>query len=486
MYDVAIIGCGIVGAAAAYTLSKYQLKILVLERENDVASGTTKANSAIIHAGYDPKPGTLMAALNVQGARMTRALCEKLDVPYRQIGSLVLAMDETEEPTLSRLYQQGIQNGVEGLRLLNRKEALALEPGISSQVKGALYAPSAAIVSPWELCIALTDTAMRNGVELKLCHQVQGLSRDQTCYTITTNRGVFQARYLINAAGVHADAVHNMAAPPAFAIHPSRGEYYLMDKSQGGQVGHVVFQCPSKSGKGVLAAPTVHGNLIVGPTAQPVEDGDDVATSTDGLEQVRLLSQRSVPGISFREAIRCFAGVRARSDREDFVIEEAAGAPGLIDLAGIQSPGLSAAPAIALRAVELLRKAGLALREKKAYNDSRKVIRFRELPLERQRRLIQQNPLYGRVICRCETITEGEIVDAIHTPTAPRTLDAIKRRCGAGMGRCQGGFCSPRVQEILSRELDIPMEQVLLDQEGSVILMGRTKEPAAGSEGGSK
>ena len=357
MYDVLIVGCGIVGAATAFELSKYRLSVAVAEKENDVACGATKANSAILHAGYDPRPGTLMARLNVRGSALAEKLARALAVPYRKTGSLVLALSEEELPMLERLYAQGMENGVPGLRLLSREETLAREPALSHEVRGALFAPSAAIVSPWEFCLALAETAVRNGVSLHRSCEVTGIEKKpEGGFAVHTSDGTFEARFLVNAAGVHAAEIQALAGEREFQILPSRGEYCLLDKSQGRLVQSVVFQCPTRNGKGVLVAPTTGGNLIVGPTAALVDNGENTATTAEGLRQVRETALRSAPGIRFGETIRTFAGVRALSDQEDFIIGESKSAGGLLNLAGIKSPGLSSAPAIAELAAEKLRE----------------------------------------------------------------------------------------------------------------------------------
>ena len=476
MLDVLVIGCGIVGAAAAMELSKYQLQVAVLEKENDVANGTTKANSAILHAGYDPVPGTLMARLNVRGVELAKELCEKLDVPYRQCGSLVLAFTPAECGTLETLRQRGEANGVPGLRVLTGAEAREMDPQLSDQVQAALYAPTAAICSPWEYCLALAETALRNGARLHLETQVTGMEKQAEGWLVHTDQGDFAARYVINAAGVCADAIHDMALPHAFSIRPSRGEYYLLDKSEGSRVSHTIFQCPNENGKGVLVSPTVHGNLIVGPNAAPVE-GNDTATTADGLEFVRTTAAKSVPQIAFGQSIRNFAGVRAHgAEVNDFILQEQ---EGFVDAAGICSPGLSAAPAIAEYLVELLREAGLELVPKEDFVCQRRRVRFKELSPEQRAELVRQDPAYGRVICRCETITEGEILEAMKGLIPPRSVDGVKRRVNAGMGRCQGGFCGPRVVEILARELDLTPQQVQQDQKGTWLLWGETKGGSA-------
>ena len=472
MYDVLIIGCGVTGAATAFELAKYRLRVGVLERENDVALGTTKANSAILHAGYDPEPGTLMAQLNVRGAELARELCRKLDVPYRPCGSLVLAFSEAERQTLEELYRRGTKNGVPGLELLSGDQARALEPNLSGEAAAALHAPSAAICSPWEYCLALAETAVKNGAELHRNAEVTGLEPAGEGWTVHTSRGEFQARFVVNAAGVDAGTVHAMAAPPSFTTTPARGQYYLLDKSEGSRVGRVIFQCPGKAGKGVLAAPTVHGNLIVGPNSEQVE-GNDTATTGDGLRFVRETAQKSVPSINFRESIRNFAGVRASTDRGDFILERAA--PHFIDLAGICSPGLSAAAAIGEYAAGLLAEEGLALEKKDKFICERRRTRFKELPVEERAALVEREPAYGRVICRCETVTEGEILEALRGPIPPVSVDGVKRRVNAGMGRCQGGFCGPRVVDILARALNRSPKDIVQDQAGSWLLDRETK-----------
>lgn len=472
MYDVAIIGSGITGSACAYFLSKYRLKIAVIEKNNDVCCGTTKANSAIIHAGYDPHPETLMAKLNVKGSAMAKEICAKLDVPYNQIGSLVVAFSEEETKTVEELFERGNANGVPDLKILNREELKEAEPMISDEALCALYAPSAAIVNPWEYGLAMAETAVRNGAEILLESEVTSIKKENGVFKITAGEKEIEAKYVINAAGVNCDDVHNMIAPPKFRVIPSAGEYYLLDKSEGKRARHVIFQCPNKDGKGVLVSPTVHGNLIVGPNAD-ARDKDDTSTKTRCLDFVREKAVKSVPSINFRENIRNFTGVRAATEIDDFIIEFAC--EGFLDLAGIKSPGLSAAPAIAELAVKMLGESGLALEERESFTDERTHLRFKHLSDEEKNNAVKKNSAYGRVICRCETITEGEIIDALNSPIPPVSLDGIKRRAGTGMGRCQGGFCGPKVLEIMAKYKNEPFEAVLQDNTGSVILTGKTK-----------
>ena len=475
MYDVVIIGCGVVGASAAYELARYKLRVAVLEAAADIAAGTTKANSAIIHAGYDPEPGTLMARLNVEGNRLTGEICEKLQVPFKRVGSLVVAFSPEQLPTLRTLYDRGCNNGVPGLRLLSGEEARAMEPGLSEEVCGALLAPSAGIIDPWGFAIAMAETAVRGGVEVRRDCPVTGIEDTGAGFVLHTPTGDVTARFVLNAAGVDADRVHEMLEPNDWQTLPSRGEYYLLDKSEHDRVSRVIFQCPGPEGKGVLVAPTIHGNLICGPNAEAVEDRLDLGNTAAGMAEVRAKAARSVPGVEWRQNIRNFAGLRANTTRSDFIIEESKAHPGFIDLAGIKSPGLSSAPAIAKMAAEMLAADGLALEPDPDFVDKREHIVFKNLSAEEKNELIRKDPRYGRVVCRCETVTEGEIVAALHSPIPPRSINGVKRRCNAGMGRCQGGFCGPRVQEIIARELGIDQAEVLLEQAGSTILTGRTK-----------
>ena len=475
MFDVCIIGCGVIGAAAAFELSKYQADVLILEKENDVSMGSSRANSAIIHAGYDPKPGTLMARLNVEGNAMAEQLCKDLSVPFERIGSLVLAFTEEEEATIKTLYERGVANGVPGLRIIDAEEIQKMEPQVSKEARAALYAPSAGIITPWEYTLAFAETAIRNGVKLTLNAPVTAIEAlPEGGYRMKTPKGEFEARYVINAAGVHSDKIHEMVAEKTFTVKPNRGEYYVMDKAECFRANHVLFQCPNQDGKGVLVTPTMDHNLLVGPNAVGVEDGDRVNNTAEGMAFVREKAGKTVPTINYRNAIRNFAGIRANTEKDEFQIGIAA--KNFIDLAGIKSPGLSSAPAIALEAVKLLNQCGFAPAKKENPITTREKKRFRYMSDEERREAIKANPLYGRVICRCETVTEGEIVDAIHSPIPPCSVDGVKRRAGSGMGRCQGGFCGPRIVDILSRELKTDPMTITQDGAGSKLLLAETKQ----------
>ncbi|MDO4378749.1 MAG: NAD(P)/FAD-dependent oxidoreductase [Erysipelotrichia bacterium] len=474
MYDVIIIGAGVIGSATAYYLAQYNISTLVLESSNDVSNGTSKANTAIIHAGYDPKPHTLMAKYNVEGSLLTKELCRKLDVPYINNGAMVLAFNDEEIDLLKELYQRGIENGVEGLTLLDSQQAKEAEAEISTEVKGALLVKTSAIISPWEYTYALIETAVRNGVTLKLNNKVTDIKKEKGIFTVKTTEREYQCKYIINAAGIFADKVHEMIGEKEFTINQVRGQYYLLDKSQGAKTKHTLFQCPNRLGKGVVVSPTVHGNLIVGPNAETIND-DDTSTTADGLKFVKEKAIKSIPTINFGENIRNFAGIRAKSDRDDFIVEESKSVENFFNLAAMASPALSSAPAIALEAVKwILNKTSCS--KKTNYIDERKKIRFKDLSPEEKNNLIKSDPSYGRIICRCETITEGEILQCLNTPIPPCSIDGIKRRTNAGMGRCQGGFCSEKIALILMNKLNLNYRQILQDEDGSNILLAEAKE----------
>lgn len=476
MFDVTVIGCGVIGAGIAYELSHYNLSVAIVEKENDIACGATKANSAIVHAGYDPKPGTKMARLNVEGSRMMEELCRRLNVEYKKIGSLVLAFDEADMKILQDLLRRGTQNGAEGLKILTKEEVLGMEPDLSPELTGALWAPTAAVISPWGLTLAAAQAAVQNGAKLYRNFAVDEIVKENRFYRICAGKNELETRYIVNAAGGFSDRINNMAAKPFFHIRPVKGQYYLLDKSQGNTVHHVIFQTPGKAGKGVLIAPTVDGNLIVGPTADAAENPEDTAVTAQGLEKIMQCALHSDAQVNFRESIRNFAGVRATAaEEDDFILEASKDAPRFVNAAAIQSPGLSSSPAIAVEVRKILESIGLACTPKDTYTEYHRQPLFRDMTEEQKKEALTRCPLYGRVICRCETITEGDILHVLHGPIPPVSIDGVKRRCNAGMGRCQGGFCGPRVHEILSRELKVPMVQVEQDRTGSYLLTGETK-----------
>ena len=460
MKDVIIIGAGVSGCAIARELSRYQLDICVLERESDICEGTSKANSGIVHGGFDAKPGTLKAKLNVLGNSMMDEMSKKLDFEFKRNGSMVVCQNEMGIPALEKLLEQGKENGVKGMKILKREQALELEPNLADGVYAVLYIPSGGIVCPFGMNIAYAENAAQNGVEFKLGTEVQLIERVGQDYRIQTNQGVFDTKYVINAAGVYADVFHNMVSELKIHIMPRRGDYCLLDKTAGDLVRHTIFQLPTEKGKGVLVTPTIHGNLLLGPTAIDIEDKEATATTAKGLQEVLEKCTKSVKNIPFKQVITSFAGLRAHEEHGEFIIGEVEDAKGFIDVAGIESPGLTSAPAIGIYVRDILAEK-MELKEKENFVEERKgIVRFLDLPKEEQNRLLQENQAYGQIVCRCEQITEGEILDAIHRPLGATTLDGVKQRTRAGMGRCQAGFCTPKVMEILARELHLELKDI--------------------------
>ena len=478
--DVAVIGAGVVGALTARELSRYDLDVVLIEKENDVAAGATRANSGIVHGGFDPLPGTKKAKLNLKGAQMMPALAAELGVSYRQNGSLVLAFSKEEAAHVQKLYERGIQNGVTGLSLLTREEVLALEPSVNGEVVAALRCESSGIICPYGLAIAAAGNAMDNGVKLVCNFGVDHICHTADGYVIYSGDRKIEATYIVNCAGLFADAIAYMVGDKQYHLVPRMGEYMLLDHSERDLCSHTLFQVPTAAGKGILVSPTADGNILIGPTSVEVEnkDKDHRDTSAVGLETIRRAALRSVPGIPWRQIITSFTGLRASLEEgDDFVIEASSAARRVVHAIGIDSPGLSSAPAIALELVELLRGEGLALTPKNDFCGKRAPYRaFSELSIEEKNEWIRRDPAYGHIICRCETVSEGEIVDAIRRNPPARSLDAVKRRVRTSMGRCQGGFCTTYVTEILARELGVSELEVNKFGKGSELLRGLTKE----------
>lgn len=477
MFDIVIIGAGVSGSAAARELSRYNASICVLEKAEDVCSGTSKANSAIVHAGFDAANGSLMAKLNVQGNKMMEQLSKDLDFPFKQNGSLVVCTDESTRDGLQALLERGIKNGVEGLRIVEREELVKMEPNISDEAVAALYAPTGGIVCPFNLNIALAENAYVNGVEFRFNTEVTDIRKEEEGFTLCTNNGDVRARYVVNAAGVYADKFHNMVSEKKINIIARRGDYCLLDKTAGTHVSHTVFALPTKMGKGILVSPTVHGNLLIGPTAVDIENKEGTNTTREGLDEAITKSAITVKNIPMRQVITSFAGLRAHEEGHEFIIGEVEDCPGFIDCAGIESPGLTASPAIGVMVADILQEK-MGLTKKDNFVATRKgVLNPAEMSLEERNELIKKNPAYGNIICRCEMITEGEILDAIHRPLGARSLDGVKRRTRAGMGRCQAGFCSPRTMEILEREVPgFTMYDVTKSGGESAIVVGINKD----------
>ncbi|MCD4711811.1 MAG: NAD(P)/FAD-dependent oxidoreductase [Clostridiales bacterium] len=477
MYDVVIVGAGITGSFITRELSKYNLKIAMIDKSNDVANGTTKANSAIVHAGYDAEEGSLKAKFNVRGNKLYEAICKELHVPFKRIGSLVLAFDDQDIVTIRELYDRGLKNGVEEMMLLEKDEVLRLEENINNDVVGALHAKSAGIVGPWELAIALTENALENGAELHLNCHVKGISKNAKGFELDTTKGLMETKMVVNCAGVHSDDINNMVNENKIEIIPNSGEYNLFDKSMGSFVNSVIFRCPTQAGKGVLVTPTVHGNLLVGPTALNVEDKDGVATTYEGLTFINNLSKETMKEMKFQNVITSFTGIRAKVAGGDFIVGESEESPGFFNVAGIDSPGLTAAPAIAEYVVgQIISTRDRTEIKKDFIHNRRPSIHFMDLSSHEKDALISKDPAFGKIICRCENITEGEIIDIIRREAGATTLDGVKRRARPGSGRCQGGFCASRVIEIFAREQNILITEVVKDNLQSVILTGKTNE----------
>lgn len=475
-YDVVVIGAGVVGSLITRELSKYNIKIALLERCNDCAMGATKANSAIVHAGFDAVPGTLKAELNVRGVELMKKTCKELNVPLKNNGALVVAFSEDEMPHLKELLERGVKNGVPELRIVGQDELRQLESNIGETAVGALVAPTSSIVCPYELTIAGVENAVTNGAEFIRNCEVTAIKYENELFTLTTSQGEISAKYVINAAGVHSGEVASFIGDNSIEIIARHGDYYLLDKSQGTLVSRTIFQCPSKMGKGVLVSPTVDGNLIVGPSAEDTDNGDDTATTTVGLEKIYTNAIKSVPAVSLRNAITSFSGNRAHPTSDDFIIGSSEMNKNFINVAGIESPGLSSAPAIAEKVDGIINELSGGFEKKDNFNPVRpEPVRFRNMSSEERAKLVEENKAYGRIVCRCETITEGEIIDAIHAPAGARDVDGVKRRTRAGMGRCQGGFCGSKVVEILARELNLPMNEITKFGGASNIMFDKTK-----------
>ena len=483
MYDVAIIGAGVTGCAIARELSRYKLKICVIERAEDVCCGTSKANSAIIHAGYDAKSVSLKAKLNVEGNAMMDELSRDLDFHFRRNGSLVVMFENDDRTKLEELYRRGINNGVPGIRIIERDELHQMEPSLADDAVAALYAPTAGIVCPFGMTIALAENAAENGVEFRLNTTVNCVLKSNGGYTLkVTCKEAFKepetfavnAKAVINAAGVYSDVIHNMVSEVKYHITPRRGCYFLLDKSADGFVKHTVFTLPGELGKGILTAPTVHGNILVGPDALDVDDREAVNTASEELDKIRACANRNLKNPPLKSVITSFAGLRAHEDGGEFILGECPDSEFFFDCVGIESPGLSSAPAIGVMMAEMVAKK-LGAEKNNDFVATRKgILNPSSLTVIERNELIKEHPEYGNIICRCEMISEGEIIDAIKRPLGARSLDGVKRRTRAGMGRCQAGFCSPRTMEILSRELGIPMHHVTKSGGASAIIPNET------------
>lgn len=474
MYDVAIIGGGVIGSMLARQLSRYSLKICILEKENDIAMGASKANSGIVHGGFDPEPDTLKAKLNSIGVEKLFSVAKELNAPIKRNGSLVLAFGSDEEPAINELYERGIKNGISGMKVISGDEARKLEPALSPDVTLALHITSAGIVCPYELTVAAMGNAIDNGAELIRKFKVASIKKDDD-FTVTSEKGEsVTAKFVVNCAGAYSDKIAAMIGDESFKIIPRAGEYMLLDKTAGSLVSHTIFQVPSKEGKGILVSPTVDGNLLTGPTAGVVDSPLNTETTPEGLNMVERLSKKSVPSVNFRQVITSFSGVRSSEKNGDFIIKISDKAENFLNIAAIDSPGLTCSVSIADYAVEILKENGLVLNGKADFNPNRPDPHaFRKMSDEQKDDFIKQNPAYGRIVCRCEGVSEGEIRAAVTTNPKALDIDSVKRRTRSGMGRCQGGFCMPYVMKIISEETGIPMEKITKKGEGSEQLIGR-------------
>lgn len=475
IYDSVIIGSGVIGSAAARELARYKGTFCVLEKNEDVCTGTSKANSAIIHGGFDAKTGSLMAKMNVAGNKMMDSIALELDVPFKRNGAMVLCFDDNNLGKLRELYDRGMANGVPDMKMLTREEAVEMEPELSDKVCGALFIPTSGIICPFELTLGLAENAADNGVEFKFNSGVKAIEKIDFGYRLITEKEIIETKSVVNCAGVYGDEIHNMVCEDKLSIKPRKGEYILCDKAVGSLVSRTLFQLPTALGKGVLVSPTVHGNLILGPTAEDIEDKEGTDTCAKGLSDVLAKAALSVKNLPSRQAITSFSGLRAHTDRDEFILQEST-SPNFFDAVGIESPGLSSAPAIGIYMAEMVAEKN-ALQKKTDFNPIRRgIIKADALPFEERAKLIEKEPAYGQIICRCEMISEGEILSAIHRTLGATTLDGVKRRTRAGMGRCQSGFCSPRVMDILSKELNLPLTEIKKNGSKSVIATERTQK----------
>ena len=475
-YDVLIAGAGVIGGMVARELSKYQLSVCLLEKENDVAMGATKANSGIIHGGYDPEPKTLKAEMNTKGVSLLYEAAKQLHVPYRQNGSMICAFGADQEDAIHELYARGLQNGISQMKILSGDEARKIEPNLSEEISLVLHVPTAGIICPYKLTIAAVGNAMDNGVDLKRNFEIAAIEK-QDCFTVHSTSGeVVEGRYLVNCAGCYSDKIAAMAGDCDFTIIPRSGEYLLLDRSAGNMVSHTIFQVPTKEGKGILVSPTADGNLLTGPTAMVVDSPENTELTQDGIDTVIRLARKSVPNVNFRQVITSFAGVRSSEKRGDFIIEASSKVPNLVQAAAIDSPGLTSSVAIARRVVEILSSIGLVLTNKEKWSGEREDMEaFHHMTDKQKDAFIKDNPDFGKIICRCEMISEGEIRQAITQNPPALDMDGVKRRTRAGMGRCQGGFCSPYVMKMIAQENGIAQQDVTKKGKGSHMLIGRIK-----------
>ncbi|MFA5292178.1 MAG: NAD(P)/FAD-dependent oxidoreductase [Phycisphaerae bacterium] len=475
-YDIAIIGAGVVGASIARRLSRYKLTVALLEKEVDVSFGTSKANSGIIHAGFHDTPGSLKAELCVRGNTEYDRLADELEFPFERRGELVVAFDEEQQQTLYKLYRNGQQNGVRYMELLGRERTLELEPNLNPDVLGSLYAPTAGIIGPYEYCFALVENAVKNGVELLLSFEVAGIHKTNNFFSVESSDGrSIESSFLVNAAGLCADRIAAMCGMNNFKITPRKGEEYLLDKRVGKLVRRVIFPAPKTNSKGILVIPTIDGPVMIGPTADDIDDKEDFSTTKEGLDRVFAFTSHTVPAIRVSDIITSFAGLRPVPSRNDFIIDKTE-VSGFINAAGIQSPGLTASPAIAEKICGIILSCGLRMELNPDFNPKRKAkIRTRTLVENRDYdtlgKLIQSDKNYSKLVCRCENVSEAEIIDAIYR--GHTTIDSIKYATRACSGRCQGGFCTSRILQLISEHAGIDILKITKKGPGSELILHR-------------
>ena len=477
MYDVVIVGAGISGCFIARDLSRYQLSVAVVEKANDVANGATMANSAIVHSGHDPKPGTLKAKLNVEGNRMYEDICKELHVDFQRVGAYVVASCEEQLPHLEELYNQAKERNVP-VEYVEREELFASEPNITKSAVRAISLPSTGIIYPWEVAIALMENAIENGVELFLNEEVKSIDKKDSSYVVHTSTKELEAKVVINCAGVYADEIYKMVSDNVgFEITPRKGEYFVLDHTNKPLVNRVIYPLPSAKGKGVLVVPTTHGNILLGPNSDVINDKSAINNTKEALDYVKRELPNIVENIPMGQVIRNFAGLRPTGTTGDFIIEEAKDAKNFVNVAAIESPGLASAPAISKYVIDTIVSNLIDLKEKDNFKSERApYVDLKKLSIEERNELVKKDPRFARIVCRCEQITEGEIVAAIHRPCGATTVKGVKKRIRPGMGRCQGGFCEPLVVDILSRELGKSKMEICLDSPESKLFVQKTKE----------
>lgn len=475
MYDVVVVGAGIIGCFIAHDLSKRDIKVALIDKESDVANQATMANSAIIHSGHDPLPGTMKAKMNLRGNQMYEEVCQKLGVAFKRTSAFVAATSEEEEAALDILYNQSVERNIP-VSWLTGDEAREKEPNLSSNVTKAIELPTTGIISPWEVSIALAEECVLNGVDLRLEEEVTAIEKKENGFVVTTENSTYETKYVINAAGVYAEKIYGMVTEnEEFHINPRKGEYFVLDRLKQPLVERVIYPVPSSAGKGVLAVPTIHGNILLGPNSDFVEGLEENNNTKEHLDYIKKEVQKTVTNIPMDKAIRNFAGLRPTGDTHDFVIEESKKVEGFINVACIESPGIASAPAIAEYVVNEILAGKVPQEIKSEYKKRTPIIDLKKVSKEERAELVKKNPAYGKIVCRCEQVTEGEILDAIHRPVGAKTVKGVKKRVRPGMGRCQGGFCEPLVVDILARELGISPMEVKLDSRGSKMLVEETK-----------